>query len=53
MGIDVNKLAPDLFDSDQTEYSYAQKQGGILDFYIPDFEKMKLNKKKESKLVKF
>lgn len=40
MGVDISKLAPNLFDNDH-EGSFLNKQGGILDWYVPDFEKMK------------
>lgn len=35
-GIDINKLAPAIFD-DQGENNFNQKQGAILDWYLPDF----------------
>jgi hypothetical protein len=35
-GIDINKLAPGLFD-DSGDSSYTQKQGATLDWYHPDF----------------
>lgn len=38
-GIDINKLAPGLFEdsNDPSGTSYNQKQGAILDWYQPDF----------------
>ena len=35
-GIDINKLAPAVFE-DGGEGGFSQKQGAILDWYIPDF----------------
>ncbi len=35
-GIDINKLAPAVFD-DNGEGGFSQKQGAILDWYVPDF----------------
>lgn len=35
-GIDINRLAPGLFD-DSGESAFTQKQGAPLDWYIPDF----------------
>lgn len=39
-GVDIYKLAPELFNTEHAEYEY-QRQGGLLDFYIPEFEKTK------------
>ncbi len=47
-GIDINKLAPTLFENEHNEYSFAQKQGAILDWYLPDFDKVK---KKQTSVV--
>ena len=41
-GIDINKLAPSLFESDHNDYS--QKQVSIIDWYLPDFDKIKRGK---------
>src|SRR3569833_4653780 len=43
-GIDINKLAPQLFDEDHSDYSFTQKQGGTLDWYMIEHEKVKKSK---------
>lgn len=49
-GIDINKMAPNLFDSDHTEYQFNQKQGGVLDWFIPEYEKPKKKKAENSNM---
>lgn len=41
-GIDINKLAPAVFE-DGGEGGFSQKQGAILDWFIPDFSGKKKN----------
>jgi hypothetical protein len=41
-GIDINKLAPAVFE-DGGEGGFTQKQGAILDWFIPDFSGKKKN----------
>ncbi len=48
-GIDINKLAPQLFEKDLNDQSFTQKSGGILDWYLPDFDKSKRLKSQSSK----
>ena len=50
-GIDVSKLAPNLFDNEHSEYAFAQKQGGTLDWYLPDFDKSKRKQQQTGNLV--
>lgn len=38
-GIDINKLAPSLFEGDHGEQNYTQKAGANLEWYLPDFDK--------------
>ena len=39
-GLEINVLAPDLFDSD-VDSAYLTKQGSPIDWRVPDFEKKK------------
>ena len=40
-GIDINKLAPSLFDNDHGDQNFTQKAGANLEWYLTDFEKVK------------
>lgn len=50
-GIDINQLAPAIFDAND-ENSFNQKQGAILDWYMPDFTGGKKKKTTDNQKTK-
>ena len=42
-GIDINRLAPSLFESDHGDLNFTQKAGANLEWYLPDFDRAKRN----------